>query len=68
MSETAVASGHTAWRSRLGTESPPAGARLGTRRVLQLALAVGWLLSPGVTVGCRIAMGAAMAFMLLIMI
>jgi hypothetical protein len=28
----------------------------------------GWLLSPGVTVGCRIAMGAAMAFMLLIMI
>jgi hypothetical protein len=27
-----------------------------------------WLLSPGTTVGCRIAMGATMAFMLLIMI
>jgi hypothetical protein len=32
------------------------------------AAAAAWLLSPGTTVGCRIAMGATMAFMLLIMI
>ena len=30
--------------------------------------AAAWLLSPGTTVGCRIAMGATMAFMLLILI
>jgi len=33
-----------------------------------LAARAAWLLSAGTTVGCRIAMGATMAFMLLIMI
>jgi hypothetical protein len=44
MSEVAVADGATAWRERLGTEAQLAGARLDARRVLQLALAAGWLL------------------------
>jgi hypothetical protein len=44
MSEVAVAGGRTAWRGRLGTEAQPAGARLDTRRALQVALAAIWLL------------------------
>jgi hypothetical protein len=44
MSEVAVAGGRTEWRGRVGTEVQPAGARLDTRRVLQLALAAIWLL------------------------
>jgi hypothetical protein len=45
MSEVAVAAGgRTAMRGRLGTEAPPAAARLDTRRALQLGLAAVWLL------------------------
>src|SRR5579862_9385779 len=44
MSEVAVAGGRTAWRGRLGTEVQPTGARLDTRRALQLVLAAIWLL------------------------
>jgi hypothetical protein len=45
MSEVAVAAGgRTAMRGRLGTEAPPAAARLDARRALQLGLAVIWLL------------------------
>src|ERR1700722_381758 len=47
MSEVAVSGGRTAWRGRLGTEVQPAGARLDTRRVLQLALAGIWMLDAG---------------------
>jgi hypothetical protein len=42
-----------------------AGVEPGT---LVPAVGAAWLLSPGATVGCRIAMGATMAFMLLILI
>jgi hypothetical protein len=69
----AVASGASVQRAETGTapvrtadaEGAPAGtvpaetARTG---------GAAWLLSPGTTVGCRIAMGATMAFMLLILI
>jgi hypothetical protein len=45
MSEVAVAvGGRTAMRGRLGTEAPPAAARLDARRALQLGLAAIWLL------------------------
>jgi hypothetical protein len=45
MSEVAVAAGsRTAMRGRLGTEAPPAAARLDARRALQLGLAAIWLL------------------------
>jgi hypothetical protein len=45
MSEVAVAAGgRTAMRGRLGTEAPPAAAKLDTRRALQLGLAAIWLL------------------------
>jgi hypothetical protein len=45
MSEVAVpAGGRTAMRGRLGTEAPPAAARLDARRALQLGLAAVWLL------------------------
>ena len=45
MSEVAVAAGgRTAMRGRLGTEAPPAAARLDARRALQLGLAAVWLL------------------------
>jgi hypothetical protein len=45
MSEVAVAVGsRTAMRGRLGTEAPPAAARLDARRALQLGLAAIWLL------------------------
>jgi hypothetical protein len=45
MSEAAVAAGgRTAMRGRLGTEAPPAAARLDARRALQLGLAAIWLL------------------------
>ncbi len=45
MSEVAVAAGgRTAMRGRLGTEAPPAAARLDTRRALQLGLGAIWLL------------------------
>jgi hypothetical protein len=45
MSEVAVAGGgRTATRGRLGTEAPPAAARLDARRALQLGLAAVWLL------------------------
>ena len=45
MSEVAVAAGgRTAMRGRLGTEAPPAPARLDARRALQLGLAAIWLL------------------------
>jgi hypothetical protein len=45
MSEVAVAvGGRTAMRGRLGTEAPPAAARLDGRRALQLGLAAIWLL------------------------
>lgn len=64
----AVASGVSAQRAETGTtpvqpadaEAAPAGTAP--------AGAAAWLLSPGTTVGCRIAMGATMAFILLIMI
>src|ERR1700728_2156460 len=45
MSKVAVAvGGRTAMRGRLGTEAPPAAARLDARRALQLGLAAIWLL------------------------
>ena len=45
MSEVAVvAGGRTEMRGRLGTEAPPAAARLDARRALQLGLAAIWLL------------------------
>jgi hypothetical protein len=45
MSEVAIAAGgRTAMRGRLGTEAPPAAARLDARRALQLGLAAIWLL------------------------
>jgi hypothetical protein len=45
MSEVAVAvGGRAAMRGRLGTEAPPAAARLDARRALQLGLAAIWLL------------------------
>jgi len=45
MSEVAVAAGgRTAMGGRLGTEAPPAAARLDARRALQLGLAAIWLL------------------------
>jgi hypothetical protein len=45
MSEVAVAAGgRAAMRGRLGTEAPPAAARLDGRRALQLGLAAIWLL------------------------
>ncbi|HVT67298.1 MAG TPA: hypothetical protein VHF26_06090 [Trebonia sp.] len=44
MSEAPAAARDTAWRGRLGSQTQPAGARLGSRRVLQLALAAIWLL------------------------
>ena len=45
MIEVAVAAGgRTATRGRLGTEAPPAAARLDARRALQLGLAAIWLL------------------------
>jgi hypothetical protein len=64
----AVASGIFAPRAETGTapvqtadaEAAPAGTAP--------AGAAAWLLAAGTTVGCRIAMGATMAFMLLIMI
>jgi len=44
MSDVAVVGGRTALRGRLGTETPPAVARLDVRRALQLVLAAVWLL------------------------
>jgi hypothetical protein len=44
MSEVAVAVGRSELRGRLGTEPPPAAARLDARRALQLGLAAIWLL------------------------
>jgi hypothetical protein len=45
MSEVAVAAlGRSELRGRLGTEAPPAAARLDARRALQLGLAAIWLL------------------------
>jgi hypothetical protein len=44
MSEVAVAVGRSELRGRLGTEAPPAAARLDARRALQLGLAAIWLL------------------------
>jgi hypothetical protein len=58
LASVAVASGDSA--QTVETEAAPAGAAP--------AAAAAWLLSPATTVGCRIAMGATMAFMLLIMI
>jgi hypothetical protein len=63
MSGDAVMSGdtpQTAW-----TGAAPAGTTGAGGAPVAVAA---WLLSPGTTVGCRIAMGATMAFMLLIMI
>ena len=63
MSGDAVVSGDsppTAWSGAVPAETTGAGAAP--------AGAAAWLLSTGTTVGCRIAMGATMAFMLLIMI
>jgi hypothetical protein len=51
---------HTAWTGAAPAETT--GANAAPARVAD------WLLSTGTTVGCRIAMGATMAFMLLIMI
>ena len=44
MSETAVVSGRTAWRGRLGTEAQTASPATDVRRALQLGLAGIWLL------------------------
>jgi hypothetical protein len=53
-----------------GTGAAPAGTASAGAAPAGAALASGasWLLSPATTVSCRIAMGATMAFMLLIMI
>jgi len=64
----AVASGGSAQTAETGTapaEAPPAEAPPAAPAP---AGAAAWLLSAGTTVGCRIAMGATMALMLLIMI
>jgi hypothetical protein len=68
LASVAVASGDSAQAAETGTapvqtadaEAAPAGTAP--------AGGAAWLLSAGTTVGCRIAMGAIMAFMLLIMI
>jgi hypothetical protein len=54
----------------VGSDGDPAqAAQTGTAPVQTVSAGeAAWLLSPGTTVGCRIAMGATMAFMLLIMI
>ncbi|SRR5581483_9662785 len=44
MSETAVVSGRTAWRDRLGTRAQAANPAVDLRRALQLGLAGCWLL------------------------
>lgn len=44
MSETAVVSGRTAGRDRLGTQADRASPAIDVRRALQLALAASWLL------------------------
>jgi hypothetical protein len=60
---SAAVSGDTGPAAQTGT-APVQAADAGTAPAGRPAR----LLSPGITVGCRIAMGAAMAFMLLIMI
>jgi hypothetical protein len=71
----AVASGGSAQRAETGTATAPVqtadaeGALAGTVPAGTVrAAGAAWLLSPGTTVACRIAMGATMAFMLLILI
>jgi len=68
MAAGAVASGHSVQVA--GPETVPVQAPDGEAAPAGTAPAgaAAWLLSAGTTVGCRIAMGATMAFMLLIMI
>jgi hypothetical protein len=73
LASSAVASGGSAQRAETGAASVQTAdaeaAHAGTVPAgTAPAAGAAWLLSPGTTVACRIAMGATMAFMLLIMI